>query len=125
MVTKKLSVENSSAKNIGATHLFILSDGDIQDADDTSKKLIKLLENVRNITVDIVLISADEDPEIVQVFRNLKTRYPGLSYGVHRIDNLDQLPLTCLNAMKQRFTREIKSVPRVTKAAEFKRATFG
>ncbi len=124
MVSKKLSTENSSAKNIGATHLLILSDGDIQDSSETTKKVIKLVENVRNLTVDIVLISAQENPEIVQVFRRVKGQYPNLNYGVHRIDDLDQMPFTCLKALRQRMTQEVLSTPRATKAAQFKRATL-
>ena len=125
MVGNKLSTANSAAKNIGATHLFILSDGDIQDAAAMEAKMMNLVANVRNLTVDIVLISAGESPPIVQAFRHLQARCPNLNYGVHPIDNLDQLPLTCLKALRQRMTRDVVATPRAAKAAEFKRAALG
>ena len=124
MVGKKLSTENSSAKNIGATHLLILSDGDIQDSTAMETQVIKLLENVRNFTVDVILISARESPKIVQAFRHLKGRYPRLNYGVHSVESIDQLPLTCLKALRQRLTQKVVATPRAAKAAQFKRATL-
>jgi Mg-chelatase subunit ChlD len=124
MTAQKLSTPNSTAKTIGATHLIIISDGDIQDPATAREAASDLIKNVRNLTIDVVVVSSRYD-KIEAMLRSLASKNKGFKYGVHHISAVEQMPIKCLTAVKKRMMDQIESTPISVKAAQFKRATLG
>ncbi len=106
---------------MGATHLILISDGDVQDVEPTMKVLTELVKTVKNLTVDVVMMN-ESHTVLEQILDSLVREVSGFHYGIAKGYDADTLPANCLNLLEQRIGAGIVAVPEAEHRGHFTQA---
>jgi hypothetical protein len=109
----------------GFTHIINLSDGDISDATETTKKLKEMFTYTDKVTFDTALIGGRKDSDMAKASKAAKGTKPQHDVGVLYETDPNKIPMAITGLLLDKIRKlgSFKAVPNAQKRRELKKAS--